>query len=187
MSPDAAYVSEKPHLVPLSPHIPPVYVTLHRIIDTQGYIHLDTNRYSAPYKLIGKKVEVHKYMETVRVYNRYKPVANHKRAVHKRNARITDPSHRAPYLKTARRGSVSREEALLKKDGGLLARYVGGLKKRARGRGLVKMRKLSEFKRTYPEEAFMQAVTEAERYGLYDLNRLEKMIISDIGGNFFKL
>ena len=187
MSPDVAYVTEKPYLTPLPPHIPPVYVTLYRIVDTQGDVHLDTNRYSVPYQLIGKRVEVHKYIETVRIFYRYEPVAKHKRAAHKRNVRVTDPAHRAPYLKSGKSGTASKEETLLKKDGGLLARYVTGMKKRSRGRGTVKMRKLLELKRTYPNEAFMQAVAQAERYGLYDLNRLEKMIISDIAGNYFKL
>ena len=187
MSPDAAFVTEKPHLVPLPPHIPPVYVTKPRRVDTQGYVHLDTNRYSVPYKLIGQNVEVHKHMESVRVYHRHELVAEHARAIHKRDARITEPGHRAPYLKRAKRGGVSKEEALLKEGGGLLAQYVAGLKKRSRGRGVVKMRGLLELKRTYPDRPFMAAVIKAERYGMYDLRRLEHMILAEVGEEFFAL
>ena len=62
MSPEAAYLMEKPHLTPLPPYIPPVYQTFHRTVDMEGYVHVDTNRYSAPERLIGHEVEVHKLM-----------------------------------------------------------------------------------------------------------------------------
>ena len=62
MSPEAAYLMEKPHLTPLPPYIPPVYQTFYRTVDLEGYVHVDTNRYSAPERLIGKEVEVHKLM-----------------------------------------------------------------------------------------------------------------------------
>lgn len=40
MSPQAAYTMEKPHLLPLPPHIPPVTQIHYRVVDTQGYVHL---------------------------------------------------------------------------------------------------------------------------------------------------
>ena len=68
MSPQAAYVMEKPHLRPLPPYIPPVTQIHYRVVDTQGYVHLDTNRYSVPERLLGKKVAVHKRPEQVLVF-----------------------------------------------------------------------------------------------------------------------
>ena len=59
MSPEAAYLMEKPHLHPLPPYIPPVYLTLYRTVDVAGYVPVDTNRYSVPERLMGKEVEVH--------------------------------------------------------------------------------------------------------------------------------
>jgi hypothetical protein len=64
MSPEAAYLMEKPHLASLPPYIPPVYQTLDRTVDLEGYVHVDTNRYSMPEWLIGKEVEVHKRLWT---------------------------------------------------------------------------------------------------------------------------
>ena len=46
MSPEAAYVLEKPYLRPLPAHLPPVYRAFTRIVDVEGYAYLDTNRYS---------------------------------------------------------------------------------------------------------------------------------------------
>jgi len=49
------------------------------------------------------------------------------------------------------------------------------------------MRKLLDLKRTYPPEAFEKAILEALRYGLYDLSRLEQMILSYVQGDFFTI
>jgi hypothetical protein len=49
------------------------------------------------------------------------------------------------------------------------------------------MRRLLDLKRTYPPEAFEKAILQALRYGLYDLSRLEQMILSQVQGDFFPL
>ena len=49
------------------------------------------------------------------------------------------------------------------------------------------MRRLLELKRTYPEDAFKKAVEQAFHYGLYDLNRLEQMVLSFVAGDFFRI
>ena len=68
-----------------------------------------------------------------------------------------------------------------------LDRYVAELKKRSHGRGIRKFKQLLNFKRTYPEQAFSKAILQAGLYGLYDLNRLERMILSYIAGDVFNL
>jgi hypothetical protein len=44
MSAQAAYPMEKPHLLPLPPALPPVTEIHHRVVDSYGFVHLDTNR-----------------------------------------------------------------------------------------------------------------------------------------------
>jgi hypothetical protein len=39
----------------------------------------------------------------------------------------------------------------------------------------------------YPAEAFLSALRSAEHYGLYDLNRLESLIIKSVAGDYFNL
>jgi len=187
MSPEQAWVMEKPYLTALPAYIPPVYVTAYRVVDTQGYVSLDTNRYSVPYKLIGKKVEVQKHLEQVLVYFEHQVVAEHKRVFEKTEVRVSEPGHRAPYLKRQPVRSACREEKMLREDGELLAGYVRELKNRSHGRGVVKLRKLLMLKRTYPKKAFMVAIGKAVQYKLYDLERLEKMILSFVAGDFFDL
>jgi len=52
---------------------------------------------------------------------------------------------------------------------------------------VVKLRQLLELKRTYPAEPFMTAIENALYYGLFDLARLERMILKNTGGDFFEI
>ena len=60
------------------------------------------------------------------------------------------------------------------------------VKKRSSGRGIAKLRRLLSLKRTYPLQPFHAALAKALAYGLYDLSRLEKMILEHVAGDFFR-
>ena len=178
MSPEAAYVLEKPYLRPLPAHLPPVYQAVTRIVDVEGYAYLDTNRYSVPERLIGKQVEV--------ILFRHREVAEHPRLVGKRQARSTLKAHRRAKRRQAYQGPSS-EERQLRGESELLDRYVSGLKKRSPGRGVSRLRRLLAMRRTYPRQAFVAAVEKALQYGLYDLHRLEHLILERVAGDFFHI
>lgn len=187
MSPDEAWVMEKASLVPLPKVMPPVYDAYQRIVDVEGYVHLDTNRYSVPDTLIGKDVEVLKYWDRVAVYHGRDRVAQHDRMLTGRDKRITAPGHHRPLNRKKAHQGASIEEKTLVGHNATLDRYVTELKKRSRGRGVVNLRRLLELKRNYPPKPFMAAVEKALVYGLYDLTRLEKMILNNTSGDFFDL
>ncbi|MCP4114279.1 MAG: transposase [Desulfobacteraceae bacterium] len=187
MSADQAWLAEKPFLTPVPDYVPPVYQSFYRVVDTQGYVSLDTNRYSVPYKLIGEKVEVQKHLAKVLVYCGNRIMAEHERDIEHRDKRITNASHRSPRLTKKASGSATKEEKILLGESEMLDNYVLELKKRSHGRGMVKLRRLLELKRTYPKQAFYKAVKRALEYGLYDLARLEKIILTLIAGEYFKL
>lgn len=185
MSSDEAYLIEKPHLKPLPAYIPPIYETTHRIVDVAGYVNLDTNRYSVPERLIGKKVEVHKHAQKVVVVFNHKEVASHRRLIGKREAHMTHPGHHGPlFRERVYRGPSAEEQALLG-ESQILDRYVSEIKKRSSGRGIARLRRLLSLKRTYPPEPFLAALTKALAYGLFDLSRLEGMILEQVAGDFF--
>lgn len=185
MSPQEAYLLEKPHLQPLPPYIPPVYQSFHRVADSEGYVHLDTNRYSIPERLIGKQLEVQKYWDRVEIYFHHEKVADHPRPIAKRCGRITDPKHHHPLGRHSATEGPPLEERQLCGHADSLDRYVAEIKKRGRGRGVIPMRKLLNLKRTYPQKVFLEAVEEALRYGLFDLGRLEQMILKRVANDFF--
>jgi hypothetical protein len=186
MSPEAAYVLEKPALHPLAAHLPPVYQAFTRIIDVEGYVHLETNRYSVPERLIGKEVEVYKYPEQVKVLFRHREVAEHPRLVGKRHKQNTLKAHRRPKRRQAYQGP-SDEERQLCGESDVLNLYVTELKKRSPGRGVSRLRRLLVMRRTYPKQAFLAAIEKALQYGLYDLQRLEHLILERVAGDFFQI
>ena len=187
ISPEAAYLMEKPHLNPLPPYIPPVYQTFYRGVDVAGYVQVDTNRYSAPERLIGKEVEVHKVWDRIEIFFKNQKVADHPRLVDKRETRITAQGHHPPLNRQkAHEGPCTEEKTLVGQSEGL-NQYVEELKRRSSGRGVRHMRRLLDLKRTYPPEAFEKAVVQALHYGLYDLSRLEQIILSQVQGDFFTI
>jgi hypothetical protein len=187
MSPEAAYIMEKPHLIPLPPYIPPVYQTFYRTVDIEGYVHVDTNRYSAPEKLIGEEVEVHKLWERIEVFHKNRKVADHLRLMDKRETRVTASGHHSPLHRQRTHEGPAVEEKLLTGHTEWLDRFVQELKKRSAGRGINSLRRLLELKRTYPPQAFEKAVLEALHFGLYDLARLERIILTHVAGDYFNI
>ena len=61
------------------------------------------------------------------------------------------------------------------------------MKKRSHGRAARPLKRLLDLKRTYPEEPFLGALTQALQFGLFDLARIEKMILSLTAGEFFEI
>jgi hypothetical protein len=187
MSPQAAYAMEKAHLLPLPAYIPPVAEIHHRVVDCYGFAHLDTNRYSVPERLVGKKVAVHQYPERVVIYCAQRPVAEHPRLIGERQAEHRLPGHHPSLERRGRAAGPCPQEQALTGCDPRLDQYVAALKQRAPGRGVGKLRRLLELKRTYPSEPFLAAVVQALQYGVFDLNRLERLILERVAGEFFDL
>ena len=183
MSAEAAYLIEKPHLLPLPAVFPPVYEALERVVDLHGYVSVETNRYSVPERLVGKPVTVHKYLTEIQVWQRGVLIATHRRRVGERDSRHTLAGHH-PTPSRVKPGSAL-EEILLRDDHPALARYAAALKQQ--GRGLRALRRLLAMKRSYPAQPFLAAIEQALRYGLFDLGRVEALILKYVAGDFFRL
>ncbi|MEJ2326139.1 MAG: hypothetical protein P8Y25_04630 [Chromatiaceae bacterium] len=186
MSPQAVYPMEKAHLLALPAYIPPVTEIHYRVVDCYGFVHLDTCRYSVPERWVGKKVAVHKRPEQVLVYADRQQIAEHPRLIGQRQGERCAPGHHPRLERRRAAGPSPQEQALTGRDPRLDA-YVVALKKRAPGRGVGKLRRLLELKRTYPAEPFLGAIEQALRYGLFDLTRLERLILERVAGDFFDL
>lgn len=185
MSPDEAFLMEKAYLIPLPVYIPPVYQAFTRIVDVESYVSLDANKYSVPERLIGKEVEVQRHWGSVVVWFGHEKVAEHKRLIGQKNGRVTDPGHIRRIVRRLAHRGPSKEEKQLRGIHRDLDLYISGLKRRSKGRGIRQLRRLLEMKRSYPQESFLPVISRALRYGLYDLNRLEQMILFHLAGNFF--
>ncbi|WP_295461111.1 hypothetical protein [uncultured Thiodictyon sp.] len=87
-------------------------------------------------------------------------------------------------LGTAPRAAFEEERPALRP---LPVQYVQALVAHAPGRGAARLKRLLQFQRTYPSDPFLSAVAQALTYGLYDLTRLESLILKQVRGDFFQL
>jgi len=185
MSPEAAYVIEQPHLVPLPDVLPPVYELLERVIDLHGYVSVDTNRYSVPERYVGKSVTVTKTPAQIEVRHKTSTIATHRRVIDQRHTRNTLPGHHTIPVRQNR--GTAAEEALLCGHHDSLDRYTVALRQHGRAGNRRALRRLIEMQRTYPSGPFIAAIEQALRYGLFDLGRLEDLVLKQVAGDFFAL
>jgi hypothetical protein len=185
MSPDAAYVIEQPHLRPLPEVLPPVYELLERVVDLYGYVSVDTNRYSVPERFVGKSVAVYKWPAEIHVCRKNTTIAVHRRLIGQRDNKSTLPGHHTIPVRQGR--GTAAEEKLLGGHHPSLDRYSAALRQRAGSQGRRALRRLIELQRTYPAGPFIAAIGQALHYGLFDLARLEDLILKHVAGDFFAL
>jgi transposase len=185
MSPDAAFLIEPPHLVPLPDALPPVYELLDRIVDLYGYVSVDTNRYSVPERDVGKSVAVYKLPAEVHVGRKDSTIAVHPRLIGQRGAKSILPGHHTMPIRQGR--GTAAEEALLVGHHPSLERDTAALKQRGHAGNRRALRRLIELKRTSPDGPVIAAVEQARQYGLFDLGRLEDLILKYVAGDFFAL
>ena len=180
------YNAERPSLKPLPIHVPEVYRVFHRMVDVEGYVSLHTNRYSASERLIGRQVLVRETKEHVRVYAGHELDCEHVRRAVREEARCTLPQHTKRWAST-RKETEAPEEKALRVAGPELGQLVDRLKKHHGGRAVRPLRVLHRMYVDYPLETLVAAVAEALRYGLIDLERIERMVLKNVRGNYFQL
>ena len=165
--------------------MPEVYALHHRLVDGEGYVNVHSQRYSVPYRLIGRQLEVRETKDRIDVYQGPRLVASpHEKVLGRTYTRVTVPEHRPPRGARPATQPTLEEQALAQADPPLPA-YAAALKRRSTGRGTVALRRLLTLSREYPRAAVRQAVTLAAHYGLFDLDRLERLILRVIAKDYF--
>lgn len=181
------FAAERATLKPLPLHIPEVYQIHTRIVDAEGYVHVNRIRYSVPYTLIGRALEVRESIERIDLYEGPRRIASHARLPRALDARVTEPAHRPPRGSgRGHRPAPYLEEIELLIIEPQLAGYLAGLKA-AVGPRRLPLRRLLSMLRDYPRSAFLSALVLAEQYRLFDLDRLERMILKHIAREYFVL
>lgn len=183
-SPEQAWRRELAHLRPLPAVLPPVYEVLERVVDLYGFVSVDTNRYSAPERLVGRQVTVLKYHDRIEIHHRGAAVATHRRLIDQRDARHVIDGHHTTAQRASRQPPI--EVQLLRGEHEVLQRYAKALAQQP-NRGLRALRRLLQIKRTYPREPFLAAVEQALKFRLFDLARLERLVLRHVAGDFFAL
>lgn len=185
-SPQERYEHEKPQLRPLPVYVPDPEKIETRTVDVEGFVSVDTNRYSVPADWIHRQVQVRLRSQTLEIDHGQKTVT-HPRVLLPTGQRLQLQEHRRPRgekVRLAQQLSEERDLAALLPG---IESYVTALKKSGRRAPLLLLRRLLRMAREYPHEALRLALDDAVRYGLYDLDRVERMVLKRIQSDYFRL
>jgi hypothetical protein len=178
---------ERLRLKPLPAWIPEVYRLHHRMVDVEGYVALHTNRYSVPVAWIGRRVEVRETKDKIEIQLDARNIVTHSRIAEAEHQRILLAAHRPPRGQGLARLQPHPEEKTILAAIPEIADYVAALKQRSRKVPGLALRQLLRLVREYPRKPLLAALAEAGRYGLYDLDRLERMILRRVAREYFLL
>jgi hypothetical protein len=185
--PRELFAVERLHLKPLPAWIPEVYRLHHRLVDVEGYVAMHTNRYSVPIAWIGRRVEVRETRDKIEIQLDARNAVTHSRVAEAEHQRILLAAHRPPRGQGVARLQPHPEEKTILATVPEIADYVAAVKQRSRKVPGLALRQLLRLVREYPRKPLLAAVAEAARYGLYDLDRLERMILRRVAREYFLL
>jgi hypothetical protein len=185
--PRELFALERLHLKPLPAWIPEVYRLHQRTVDVEGYVSLHSIRYSVPVSWIGRRVEARETKDKIEIQLDARNIVAHARVVEPMQQRITLAEHRPPRGQGVKRSDPHPEEKAIVEAAPETAAYVAALKQKGRKVVALALRQLLRLLREYPREPFLAAVREAAQYGLYDLDRLERMILRRVARDYFLL
>ena len=186
-SPRELFAAEQPHLKPLPLWAPPVYLLHQRLVDLEGLVWVDTNRYSVPGDLIGRHVEVRQTKDQIEIYRGPRLVATHPRVIEATGRKYRLPEHRYPRRPVSPGSDSAPEEKLLLERVPEIAEYLQALKKRSPGRATLALRRLLRLVNDYPRTPLLAALRTALEYGLFDLERVERMILRKLAREYFQV
>ena len=157
------------------------------MVDVEGFVSLHSNRYSVPGDWIGRRGEVRETRDKVEIQLGLRDLVIHKRIWDATGNRYLLSEHRQPRGQGIRKHGMGTEERAILELIPDIAEYVAALKQRTRKIPRLALRQLLRMAREYPRTPLLGAIREAARYGLYDLDRLERMILRRIAGDYFRL
>jgi len=185
--PRELYAVERLHLKALPAWIPEVYRLHQRTVDVEGYVSVNSIRYSVPVSWIGRRVEVRETRDKIEIELDPRRIVTHVRALTPQQQRITLAEHKPPRGEGVKRSNPHPEEEVLLQAAPEIAVYVAALKQKGRKVVALALRQLLRLLQEYPREPFLAAVRQASQYGLYDLERLERMILRRVARDYFLL
>lgn len=188
-APRELFAAERPALRRLPLHVHTPTEVHHRTVDCMGYVTLYCNHYSVPASLLDHWLDVLATKDRVRIFDGHHLVCEHPRFEDSTHQRNTLPEHREERRALRAGSSKSRltpQEKTLSTSGPALAELVRQLKRRHRGRAIRAIRRLHQMYLDYPTDALRDAVQRALDHGLYELDRIETIVLSQLTGSFFR-
>ena len=181
------FVAEQPVLKPLPAYIPEVYDLHRRRVDIEGYVNLHTNRYSVDARHIGYRLEVRETVDQVRIFDGHRLLQEHDKRPYGARKRVTLLCHQGQAYRVRTPRPPTEHEQVLRAQGDELVELIERLRRHHGGRAVKAMRRLYRIWTEYPTEAVREAVSVALQYRLLDLERIERLVLQRIAGDFFRL
>ena len=179
------FASESHLLRPLPAWRSPVYRIHNRIVDLESYVNVHTCRYEVPARYMGHQLEVRETKTEIQVFDGPRVVATHPRQT-QGPKRVRLPESERVERKRRRNEQLLAEERQLHTELPEFADWITELHRRApRGRAIARLRQMRRLLRDYPEPPLLEALHDAARYGLYDLDRIETMILRSVHRDYF--
>jgi hypothetical protein len=185
--PRELFATERAYLKALPIWVPPVYRLHQRLVDMAGYVSINNNRYSVPEDFLGLQVEARETKESIEIYRGPRLIACHRRVLDATGCRYSLPEHHRPRgqgLKPKPSDS-SPEEKRLRQDVPEIISYLEALKKHYSGRATLPLRRLLHMVEDYPRAPLLEAIATAAQYGLFDLERVENLILRKLAREYF--
>ena len=177
------YAQERSRLRPLPVWVPEPYLLHQRIVDVHGYVTVDTNRYSVPNDWISRRVQVRESAQQLEI-TLGRDSVTHARHPEPEHKWITLPEHRGSRRRKKASDPPPELETLRRRASEMMD-YVDALRKRSRKPLVLALRQILRMLSEYPREPLLAAVRCAHHYGLYDLDRVEIMVLQRIDRDFF--
>jgi transposase len=181
-SPIELFAAEKRHLVALPLYVPEVYRSFQRIVDVYGCVSVERVKYPAPAAYIGKAVLVRESKDQVRLFDGHKELACYRKKVE--GSPTADPAPRPVARQLQAR---LPEESRLKEASSVVAGYLEALKADRGARYVWSVKKLYRLLSQYDAAALERAVARALDYRLFDVGRIEAVILQDIAQREYRL
>lgn len=181
------FEEERPFLSRLPEFLPEIYQVHPRLVDVEGWVNLDLNRYSVPEVHIGQRVEARESRDRVKVYLGRRLLADHSRIHPRAGRRSRIPGHHT------RRGWVWNrkndpatfpslpEEATLAAQGPEFLRMLAALRKAKGGRAVPAIRRLHRLFLDFPTDVVRRAITRALEHNLLEIGRVERIVLRGLG------
>jgi transposase len=183
--PSELFAVERNALRPLPLWLPDPYELARRSVDVDGFVTFDTNRYSVPEDWIGEQVEIRATLSQLTLDHPRRGTAVHSRLLWPEGRHITLPEHRRP--RPRRPASTDREIEQIKQQAPELLDYALKLVARGKKQPTFALRRMLRMISDFPRAPLVAAFAEALRYGLFDLDRVETMVLKRIATDFFRL
>lgn len=169
-----AHAEELPHLIPLPAQPYDTAIVVHRTVDVEGFIVYRQNRYSVPWKHIGRLLTVRVTEEDVIVYGpNLEEAARHRLLPRAQTGQCCEQAKHRP-------GPDPREREFLLEQrfdelGPVARRFLEGLRQSQRY-ARVQAHKLLGLLATYSRKDLLAALERAVRYGAFSLAAVERIL-----------